>query len=168
MLKRKFFMADKVREQKGQALMEFLMLMPILLALLWYLVHVSAAINTSIVGQKHTRSQLFLKLYNHRAGPVANEFDPALGGPERAVFYIGVSKNPIKGTEKPDAPEVMLGMGMNPKKMDLANDDAGEAGADVFRQKVRVRTVFGICTSRKITPGTSSFTDFCGSESGGD
>ena len=53
--------------EKGQALIEFILLLPIILMFVWYLVHVSLAINKSIVGQKHARSQLFLAFAGEHA-----------------------------------------------------------------------------------------------------
>ncbi|RYZ94437.1 MAG: hypothetical protein EOP11_26355, partial [Proteobacteria bacterium] len=64
----------KPRGERGQALIEFIMLVPIIMTFVWYLVHVNLAINKSLVGQKAARSQLFLKMYNHRSGPVLSEF----------------------------------------------------------------------------------------------
>ena len=47
------------RNERGQAMVEFIILIPIVLMFVWYLVHVNLAINKGIVGQKHARSQLF-------------------------------------------------------------------------------------------------------------
>lgn len=154
----------KKKHESGQAMIEFMMLIPILLAFMWYLVHVSTAINKSIVGQKHARSQLFLRLFNHRSGPMTNDFKNT----QRSHYYIGVSsKITTVSDEQPEAPVEMLGIGPNPKSMDMAVDDPGEAEAGSYRQKVRVRTVFGICTHRKLNPSGVGLTDYCGSESTG-
>jgi hypothetical protein len=136
------------------------MIMPIIMTFVWYLIHVSLAINKSIVGQKAARSQLFLKLYNHRSGPVAREFAFA----ERSHFYIGVSAELTKGNTKPIAPVESLGVGPNPKKNKDANDEPGEPEANSLRQRVRVRTIFGICTHRKKNRNGVGLTDFCGAE----
>jgi hypothetical protein len=148
------------REREGgQAMIEFIMLIPLIMAFVWYLVHVNFAINKSIVGQKHARSQLFLKLYNHRSGPVVNEF----GMSERSHFYVGVSAKPVQGAANPVAPTETLGIGANPPKNPDASDEPGDASPGSLRQRVRVRTVFGICTHRKVLPNRSGYTDFCGS-----
>lgn len=152
-----------LKEERGQALVEFLMLIPIVMAFLWYLIHVSYAINKSIVGQKHTRSQLFLKMFNHRAGPMQRDADQS----DRAMFFIGVSGQVVKSSSVPIAPIETLGIGPAPKDLQNADDDPGEAKPNSMRQKVRVRTVFGICTQRKVNPSGNGITDFCGSESGG-
>ncbi len=149
----------QIREERGQALIEFIMLIPLLMAFVWYLVHVNLAINKSIVGQKHTRSQLFLKMFNHRSGPVANDFNRT----KRSAFYIGVASEVVSGTASYKAPVEKLGIGPNPKDVDGANDEPGEAEPSSLRQKVRIRTVFGICTHRKQLPDGSGPTDFCGS-----
>lgn len=151
-------------DERGQALAEFIMLIPLILALVWYLVHVSVAINKSIVGQKHARSQLFLKMYNHRSGPVQSEF----GNTERSHFYMGISSNvqEVGANNQPTAPTETLGLGANPKVRPDANDEPGEAGLGTLRQKVRIRTAFGICTHRKRLPDGSGLTDYCGSRPG--
>jgi hypothetical protein len=151
------------KDQRGQSLVEFLMLMPIILTFLWYLVHVSLAINKSIVGQKHARSQLFLKLWNHRSGPVNKDFNTS----DRAHFYVGVSDDVTIQNSKPKAPVESLGIGATPKKMADAFDEPGEPTPNALRQNIRVRTVVGICTHRKTNPSGVGLTDFCGSEAEG-
>lgn len=148
----------KKRAESGQALIEFIMLIPLLMAFVWYMVHVNVAINKSIVGQKSARSQLFLKLFNHRSGPIRNDF----GNTDRSHFYVGVSSEVVQGAARPVAPLEALGIGASPKKNPDANDEPGEAPPGVLRQRVRVRTVFGICTHRKQLPDGSGPTDFCG------
>jgi hypothetical protein len=149
--------------QRGQALIEFMMIIPIVMTLVWYLIHVSMAINKSIVGQKAARSQLFLKLYNHRSGPVKSEMINS----ERSHFYIGVSGELIKGSSKPVAPTEMMGIGANPKLVKDAYDDPGESPANKLRQRIRVRTIFGICTHRKKNKDGVGLTDFCGTDPSG-
>jgi len=149
---------DDEKKESGQALIEFIMLIPLLMAFVWYLVHVNIAINKSIVAQKHTRSQLFLKLFNHRSGPITGEF----GNTDRSHFYVGVSGDVVGATARPIAPVESIGIGANPKPNPLANDDPGEAQPGSYRQRVRIRSVFGICTHRKQLPDGSGPTDFCG------
>jgi hypothetical protein len=144
--------------ERGQALIEFILLIPIVLLFVWYLVHVNLAINKSIVGQKHVRSQLFLKLLNHRSGPMYSEFSQT----RRSHFYVGVSDQVVQGDTRPVAPTEMLGVGPNPQLQRNMNDEPGEPAANSPRQRVRVRTVFGICTHRKKTP--TGLSDFCATE----
>jgi hypothetical protein len=148
----------RVKGEGGQALIEFILLLPIVLMFVWYLVHVSLAINKGIVGQKHARAQLFLKLFNHRSGPMFAEFAQT----RRSHFYIGVSDEVVQGAVRPKAPTEMLGVGPSPRLKKGMNDDPGEPAANSPRQRVRVRTVFGICTHRKKTP--TGLSDFCATE----
>ncbi len=154
-------MLAKAKDQSGQAMIEFLLIMPVLLSFLWYMVHVNSAINKSEVGQVHARSQLFLKMFNHKAGPLKSEQDDTV----RSSSYIGVAGTVI-GTQATGlfaAPIETLGVGANPKKLDFANDDVGEAKVGSFRQNIRIRTVVGICTERKVLKdGSGRVTDFCG------
>jgi len=150
----------KKNRQGGQALIEFILLMPMILTFVWYLIHVNLAINKSLVGQKHARSQLFLKLFNHRSGPMLAEFIQT----HRSHFYIGVSSTVMQSDGRPEAPTEMLGVGPVPKLFKNVNDGPGEATSGSPRQRVRVRTVFGICTHRK--RGPNGLSDFCATEHG--
>ena len=147
------------RNQRGQALIEFIILIPIVLLFVWYLIHVNLAINKSLVGQKAARSQLFLKLFNHRSGPMRAEFIQT----KRSHFYVGVSGSVMQASGRPVAPFEILGVGPSPQLLPNINDDPGEPTANSLRQRVRVRTVFGICTHRKKAPdGTPS--DYCATQ----
>jgi hypothetical protein len=150
--------AKRFNKQRGQAMVEFLILLPIVLMFVWYLVHINLAINRSLVGQKAARSQLFLKLFNHRSGPMLAEFSQT----QRSHFYVGVSGKVVQGDGRPEAPYEILGVGPKPKMMKDVNDDPGEPTANSARQRVRVRTVFGICTHRKHT--ANGLSDFCATE----
>ena len=146
------------RNERGQAMVEFIILIPIVLMFVWYLVHVNLAINKGIVGQKHARSQLFLKLFNHRSGPILADFSQT----PRSHFYIGVAASVVQGQGRFEAPTELLGVGPKPKLMKDVNDDPGEPSPNSPRQRVRVRTVFGICTHRKKT--ATGLSDFCALE----
>lgn len=151
------------KKQSGQALVEFLLFAPLLILLVWYLVKANMAINVGIVGQKHARSQVFLKMFNHMGGP-------AKGVPgiqdfvsmDRSAFFIGVSGTVVTGPGDYPAPVVANGQGINPTADPTASDDPGEAPVGASRQKIRVRTAFGICTHRKFNEQTKSLRTFCG------
>lgn len=150
----------KWENERGQALIEFIMIIPLIMTFMWYLIHVSLAINKSIVGQTSARSQLFQKMFNHRSGPIQSEF----GFTDRSHFYIGVSAELMPDGAKPIAPVEVLGVGASPKRMNTVNDDPGEPAGGTQRQNVRVRTVFGICTHRKKVKGQLVLTNFCGAD----
>jgi hypothetical protein len=148
------------KQERGQAMIEFIMIMPLILTFLWYMVHVNSAINKSIVAQVDTRSWLFIKLFNHNNGPA---FYPQ--APSRSSFVMGVSGEVMPEGEpgfKVSAPTESLGLGVKPKDNKEANDDPGEPKGSSLRQKVRVRTAFGICTGRKQRKNSPLLTDMCG------
>ena len=149
------------RRQSGQALVEFVVMFPVILGFVWYLIKVQMAINTSLVGQKHARSQVFLKALNHRDYPVESEYKANPG--RRSVFWLAVGADPIKdlGEVQSPAPLVDLGVGLKPKQLPGARDDIGEPDSSTLRQRVRIRTAFGMCTSRKPNPD-GSLGDYCG------
>lgn len=149
-----------IKNEKGQALLEFIMMLPMVLAFFWYTLKVNVAINKSIVAQKHLRSQLFLKLHNHRDYPVINEYENNPG--DRSAYFMGVSDlSTLGGDQFSPAPIVNIGIGTNPRSLAGTRDDEGEAQPGWLRQNVRVRSAYGICTSRK-PQANNSLGSFCG------
>lgn len=146
-------------------MVEFLLMIPLFLGLTWYLLQVNMAINKSIVGQKHARSQLFLKMLNHRDGPEAVDYD--LHPSRRAVFWMGVAEEPTSGEvggSTSSAPTVQLGVGLNSadrKPYPGNQDEPGEPDRNDLRQRVRIRTAVGLCTSRKRSADGSQLSPFC-------
>lgn len=157
----------KRSKQSGQALIEFMLLIPILMTFLWYMMHVSVAINKSIVAQKHVRSHVFLRIMNHPRGP---QHEPDMTSQDRSAYFIGVANEVLPSTGTFDtqtAPVVKLGIGFKPKDKPGAVDDDGEPEPDTLRQRVRVRTAFGICTVQKKLKDGRGFTDYCAEENNG-
>ena len=151
----------KNAKQSGQAMVEFIIMFPIVLSFIWYLLKVQLAINTSIVAQQSARSQVFLKLLNHRDYPVEYEYKNLSG--KRSAYWLGVAGrvvDPSNPTAQP-SPVVNLGIGLTPKALPGARDDVGEADSSMLRQNVRIRTAFGLCTSRKPFPD-GTLHDYCG------
>lgn len=148
-------------KQRGQALIEFIMSVPLILIFIWYMVHVNVAINKSIVSQVSVRSWLFVKLFNHSWGPVQTDMDRT----SRSSFTLGVAKDVVPEVfdDSPDAPIERLGLGLSPRENSKADNSPGEPQGGNFRQDIRVRTAFGICTARKTKKNGQDLTDFCGS-----
>ncbi len=153
-------MPKLIKNERGQALLEFVLMLPMVMAFFWYTLKVNVAVNKSIVAQTHLRSQLFLKLLNHRDYPVTDEYQS--NPSNRSVYYMGVSDNVTTNTRAfSPAPIVKLGIGTKPKVFPGTRDEAGEAESDWLRQNVRIRSAFGICTSRK-PQADSTLGSFCG------
>lgn len=152
----------KKHKQSGQALVEFLVAMPLLLSFVWYMLHVNMAINKSIVAQKSVRSWLFNRMMNHSDGPQTN---PDTLAQDRSAYFLAVSKDPVpSGSDVFDAREApveILGVGFSPKRAAGANDDPGEQDLGTIRQGVRIRSAYGICTSRKVLALANKRTNFC-------
>lgn len=152
------------QRQRGQALVEFLVVMPVLMTFLWYLLHITAAINKSIVQQKHARSQTFLRLMNHSSGP---QSEPDMNTMERSAYFVAVMDNVVaQGQDVRDqvAPVEILGVGSKPKPKPGSNNEPGEPEPGTLRQNVRVRTAFGICTPLKRLKNGNGFTDYCATD----
>ncbi len=149
-----------IKNERGQALLEFILMLPMVLAFFWYTLKINVAINKSIVAQKHLRSQLFMKLLNHRDYPVIDEYqrNPS----DRSAYFMGVFNEITTtiGSFSP-APTVQLGIGTRPKTFPGSRDEPGEAEAGWLRQNVRIRSAYGICTSRKPF-ADNTLGSFCG------
>ncbi len=157
-----------IENHSGQALMEFIVVLPFVMLFTWHLIKVNMAINTSIVGQKSTRAYVFLKMLNHRDGPGKKEYEESPSS--RSAFFLYVSANAGGGDDYYDdgdggatkpAPVVSLGAGVEPRDIPGARNDPYEAESNFQRQHIRIRTALGICTSRKPSIG-NTLGAYCG------
>ncbi len=134
----------KQHSKKGQSLLEFALLMPVLIMMLQIVIEVEGAISTSIVNQKYTRSSMHWFMFNHRNYMQLSWLKLEKGGLMRR-FWIGVddkinfgSDNPVI---KPVAPIRKIGTAK------ATSDDTGQSEYPEVteRQNVRVRSVAFTC-----------------------
>jgi len=141
----RLFMTTAVsrRKQRGQSLVEFAFLVPIIIGMLQILVQVENAISTAIVNEKYSRGTLHFLAFNHRYYP-EKKFLKLNDGGFMGRWWVGVDDNVNleSGSDiVPHAPERKIGL------IPGAND--GETGAEfedvTSRQKIRIRVTSFIC-----------------------
>lgn len=146
----KFIFSDN---DKGQSVIEFLLLLPLLVGLVSLLIKVNTAIQVSIVNQQYARAHIHWLAFNSAFFPqIAHRkvnFIPK--GYNRMV--IGVSDNKAASAEtetyEPEATtQLVVRSGKAPKKDGSSKEELNE------RARVRVRNTISLCTqSNVITTG---------------
>jgi hypothetical protein len=160
--------ADGLSVENGQGVIEFLLMLPVLVALVMILVQVNTAIQISIVNQKYARAQALSLAFNSPFYParLAGNLTPGLGlrelvGKAYNRMIIGVSDN------SPDSEEGGGGS-FSPKAVvqSVARSEATSLGAGPDkeepdrRSQVRVRTTVSLCTHSWVIPGQSGWIAF--------
>jgi len=137
------FLKKKNRE-KGQSLFEFLVFLPIMLVCLTSLISFGSAINASINQQKIARGYFFALL---RGNAFANRHQELVelegGGVNNAsMFFIGWADK-MSG-ESPYAPCYKI---TNVLSSSAPNEECKGKTTGDTSQFVKVKTVFGLCTT---------------------
>lgn len=127
-------------DQKGQALIELIVFIPLILTIYSVIGGFASSINGSINQQKITRSYFYYRIQNnpYMPGPKVAQPDWKLFG----MFYIGWrSKFASGGTEEPVMPCYKISI---PFK-DKPQDECEEPYTQDTTLYLRVGTVYGIC-----------------------
>lgn len=124
--------------ENGQALIEFLMFLPLLLIMYTTTVSIGNSINGSINQQKVTRGYLYNRILNNSTIPKPSSSDQSFKRWRRfGMFFIGYSKE--KRGQEPYAACYKL-------KLPFSN---GETSCERYNKTstsfVRVETVYGLC-----------------------
>jgi len=129
------------RKQRGQSLIEFAFLLPIIMTMLIIMVGVENAVTSAIVNNKYARSQLHYLLFNSRYYPEVQFATPSQGDTLFGRWWVGVDQK-VRSDENrdvnPSAPTIKIGKGRPP-----AGDET--AGDTETRQNVRIRIYSFIC-----------------------
>lgn len=138
--------ARKRCRKKGQSLLEFALLMPIIVMMIQVLIQVESAISTGIVNQKYARSTLHYLMFNHRNYMEYKRFLPMDDGAYMRRYWVGVDDKTNYGSGnasaiRPEAPVRKIG------RQKPSEDDTAQAEyPDVQnRQNVRVRVTTFTC-----------------------
>ncbi|GEM_PF-2023993 len=131
------------RGARGQSVVEFALLLPVLVGLFYILIQANSAITTAIVHQKYVRMRLHFMALNHRYYP---QLDTLSGRASDNVFqrwWIGIGDPVTYGLIDPPtrAPEISIG------RVSVAEDQMPkeEYPSIQRRQKVRVRVAAFTC-----------------------
>lgn len=132
------------RDESGQSLIEFLLFIPILLAITGFTLRVNAAIQSSIVDQKYARAQTFTLTSNSAYYPrneVRNSTKNTFGRISADQMVLGVSSNIATEGYNPKATTISIVSEGKP----YGNDDPGTI-EHRQRGRVRIRNTVTLCT----------------------
>jgi len=149
---------QKRSTSRGQSIIEFAIILPIYLGLMFYLIQSTMAINGGIVYQQYAREKLFGLFWNHRDYPklltTINTQRRAQTGWQR--FWIGIDNETWLATDlseredtKEIAPRVRAGYSQAEADADAESNDAFPA---TNRKSIRVRIKTFICLGPKFLP----------------
>ena len=133
-----------IKNDKGQSLIEFLLMLPVLFAITLVLVKVNTAIQMSIVNQKYARAQALFLTYNNSTYPrLGQRGTSQAAGREFEMLVLGVSGNLGDGEESfnPEANTQLITRPGQP----IGSDEPQELQPN-RRGKIRVRTTVALCT----------------------
>lgn len=135
----------------GQSLIEFLLIFPVMIGLVYLLVQTNMVIQTSIVDQKYGRAQALFLTYNSPVYPELRFRKRA----NRTEMVVGVSDNIATPDYFPKATVVNV---VRPGK-DVGDDREGSEPNS--RGKVRVRNSVSLCTQTNAPVSETANHSFC-------
>lgn len=132
------------REQSGQSILEFVLLLPLMVAVTFILLRVNTAIQMSIVNQQYSRAQALFLTYNNPVYP-SLRFRAAPGNRMTEInvdqMVLGVSDNKATAGYEPLASTQSI---VRPGQS-IGNDEPGNEQA-AERGKIRIRNSVALCT----------------------
>lgn len=132
-------MAVKKMNQKGQALIELVVFLPLMFTLYSMISGFAGAINGSINQQKATRAYFYYRVQNNPFVPKPDEGDTHLNWSHFGMFFVGWMDQ--MQAESPVSPcyRVSIPMANN------ATEPCDQAYTEETTQYIRVGTAYGIC-----------------------
>jgi hypothetical protein len=144
--------ASKFLDQKGQAILEFMLFLPFMLMMYSVSLSIGSAINASINQQKITRGYFYYSAQNNSVLP-----NPRRTGPEPSdgwsVFgmqIMGWATRLVDG-RTPEAPCYKFKLPLG----ESAGDVCEEQYSGNSSQYIRVKTVYGICGATYVKSGSA-------------
>lgn len=145
-------MAVKKTNQKGQALIELIVFLPLMFTFYSMISGFAGAINGSINQQKATRAYFYYRVQNNPFVPKPDEGDTHVGWGKFGMFFVGWMDQ--MQSDNPVAPcyRVSIPMANN------ATENCETAYSEETTQYIRVGTAYGICgaTFVRATGGSGS------------
>jgi hypothetical protein len=128
--------------KEGQALLEFLIVLPFFFSLTWVLLRINGLIQISINNQQYTIGHTFFLTFNHPHFPQL-DYKEELIKKSRNAMILGVSENVSPGQQSyaPEAPSWLI----VPKQWSTKASDASGTEPDQ-RARVRVRNTVSLCS----------------------
>ena len=128
-----------VKNQDGQAMIEMILFLPLLILLFIYLLSISASINGAINQQKITRGYFFSRLKNNSMYPFAQDAKAASWS-YFGMSFIGWREKFKDGADEPVLPCYLAKVPFFSSDETSCNEYQGTK-----TNYIRVGTVFGVC-----------------------
>ncbi len=125
--------------EKGQALIELIIFLPIMFMFYSMISGFANAINGSINQQKISRAYFYYRVQNNSTIPKPDEGDTHMGWTKFGFFFIGWKEK--FENQKPVAPCYKISVPMAPAGDDKCEDKYTEPRS----MYIRVQTVYGVC-----------------------
>jgi hypothetical protein len=143
-------MAAKRIDEKGQALIEFIIFLPLMFALYGMISGFASAINGSINQQKIARSYFYFRIQNSSMLPfAAQETYERSSWKKFSIFFIGWATE-LEGDKNPIAPCYKVTVPLR----NAPQDSCAEKYSDDTTQFIRVGTVYGVCGATYAVDGS--------------
>ena len=151
---------NKKRNEDGQSIIEFLLMLPLLAAISMMLIKVNTVIQVSIVNQQYARAQALSLTYHNSIYPrISLQSTSVLSPEEMSQMIMGVSDN--LSSDENFFPEATTQSITRPGQP-TGQDDPQELRPR-RRGNVRVRTTVSLCTqdNQKSFPNDNPAFTFC-------
>ena len=134
------------KDEEGQSVLEFLLMLPMMVALVVILVRINTAIQISIVDQQYARAQALTLAFNSSVYPELRLRNPSLTERGYSQMILGVSSNPAVAGYIPEAATHYIAR----RKGEASGEDKKEPKA---RALIRVRNSVTLCTQPNVVSG---------------
>lgn len=146
------------KKRRGQSMLEFALLLPVIVLMLQILMEAESAISTAIVNQKYARSTMHWLFFNHRNYMELSRFHLDAGILKRR-FWVGVDDKVSYGQPdadiKPVAPIRKIG-----RLKSSQDETAGAEFEEITERKdVRVRSTTFTCLPPTAVKGIQLLTE---------
>ncbi|MBN21627.1 MAG: hypothetical protein CL678_10110 [Bdellovibrionaceae bacterium] len=137
--------AEIIKNDKGQSMIELMVLLPVVIGTLSFLIKTNSAIQVSINNQQYARAQILIYMSNSSNYPRVQDissWEAEGGGINRSKMVFGVSDN-IFSSDADIEPEAVISPIVT-KDAEQGSRDTGTEDVKV-RGKIRVRTTVALC-----------------------
>jgi len=131
---------ERLDQECGQSLFEFMMMLPMLFGMVIILIKVNTAIQISIVDQQYARAQALFLTFNSPHYPPLSKQVGSLIGNSMNQMLLGVSDNQASGNYVPKATVQLIARKKNAPAPDTEQEEP------TARAKVRIRNSVTLCT----------------------
>lgn len=148
----------KKSNQKGQALIELIVFLPLMVAIYSVINSFANSINGSINQQKITRAYFYNRIQNNSTIPGTKIGDPGtiMGWQSFGMFYIGW-KEKFQGGGDDEGDPIMPCYKINLPFQNAPTDDCEQEYTEAETLWVRVGTVYGVCGATYVNRSGRTF-----------